>query len=329
MNKLNLLLLKLLVSFSLILSSVFYVTASYSQNKGAYKNNRVVFLDGYVVHGVNVFNNEYLVDYSKVSPNIPFLMPFPPLYEIGVFDDGATNSETITASTNQKRRVATNSRFAELFGLPIDTSLYNITLDKVTSNFFGSTAINDRIPLLSFREAGEASVYRRIGTVPSPTLKQWNRIIGQVKFRCLNDDRAIVRVQIANAFPNAVYTMWDVGALDPLTPSERPYGVPLGGSPNILQTDDFGCASTTLKVPYCPGRPCEAGAKSCSSYLSVAQHWDQQTYGASPAASFAGIPIGAFTGNHMVWPVSGETLQEPHKAWDVKKASRICRRKML
>ena len=35
-------------------------------------------------------------------------------------------------------------------------------------------------------------------------------------------------------------------------------------------------------------------------------------FGGAPAATFAGMPIGAIAGNHLMWPMSGTPLQEPH-----------------
>jgi len=283
-------------------------------------------IPGYVVHGVNVFNDEYLVDYSQVSPNIPFLMPSPPTYEIGAYAPGNFNSDTITSLTDTSRLVATNSRFSELFGLPIDPAIHNIPLNKVSSNFFGSSSLLDRSIPKEFSESGETDIYHRTKSNTAPTIKEWNKVRGQVSYSCKTDDSATVKVEIASAFPNAVYTMWDVGASNPLTAGEAPYGVPLGGLPNILTTDDYGCAETTLELPYCPSRKCEAGAKSCTSYLSIAHHWDEQGYGASPSLSFAGIPVGAYAGNHMVWPMSGQPLRAPHTKWQPRKVKKLCGR---
>lgn len=289
------------------------------------RRNRVTVVEGYVSHGVNVFNDEFMVDYSAAAPNVPFLMSSPPLYEIGVLDPGAIESEIITAQTNKNRLVATNGRFVELFGLPRVDELYNVPLDQVQSTFFGSSSILDRVLPLQFDQAGEQQVYRRTNTNQRPTLKEWNEISGQISFSCNGNDSAKVKISIANAFPNAIYTMWDVGASNPLTAQEAPYAVPLGGLPNTLITDDNGCATTTLDVPYCPGRECAAGAASCTSYLSIAHHWDQQTYGAAPGGSFYGVPIGAFTANHMVWPMSGIALQPPSTKWTKRLARRTCR----
>ncbi len=290
---------------------------------GGPKDGQTVRVDGYVVHGVNVFNDQFIADYSSASPLVPWLNPSPPLYEIGVFNQGADDSEIITPATDPSRLVATNRRFVELFNLPADPSLFNRTLDQVDSNFFGFQSLTDRIVPLPFEDASEATVYRRVGTNPAPTLEEWNEISGLITYRCFEDGTATVEVSVADAFPNAIYTMWDVGALNPLTAQEQGYAVPLGGLPNTFQTNDRGCGNVTVRVPYCPGRPCEAGATSCSSYLSIAHHWDQQTYGASPAASFLGVPVGAYTANHMVWPMSGVILQPPHNRW-IPRAARAC-----
>lgn len=316
--------LAIILSISLLLSA--HAQASgHSYYKWRHKHANTTRVDGFVSHGVNVYNDEYLVDYSNASPNIPFLMPVPPLYEIGVLDPGAADSEVINAQTDQSRLVATNSRFVQLFGIPLQPELFNRTLDQVPSTFFGSTSILDRVLPLPFGQAGEATIYRRTKTNHGPSLQEWNKVSGRISFTCHSDDSATLRLSVANAFPNAIYTMWDVGALNPLTAQEAPYAVPLGGLPNTLITDDNGCASTKLDIPYCPGRPCEAGAASCSSYLSLAHHWDQQTYGAGPVGSFFGLPVGAFGGNHIVWPMSGTALQDPPNPWNPRTVRRTCR----
>jgi len=298
---------------------------SQSESSQPKHRNRATVVDGYVSHGVNVFNGEFMVDYSNAAPGVGFLMPSPPLYEIGVLNPGANESEIINAQTDENRLVATHGRFGELFGIPRQDELYNVPLDQVPSNFFGSSSVFDRVLPVPFNQAGEQQIYRRTDTNHKPTLKEWNKISGQISFRCSGNDSAKVKLSIVDAFPNAIYTMWDVGSSNPLTSEEAPYAVPLGGLPNTLITDGNGCASTTLDLPYCPGRKCEAGAASCSTYLSIAHHWDQQTYGAAPGGSFFGIPIGAYTANHMVWPMSGEVLQPPSTRWSKRLERRTCR----
>lgn len=282
------------------------------------KDSSVETVEGYVTHGVNVFNNQYITDYSKVSPSIPFLNPNPPLYEIGVFVEGGSDSEVITIDTDLSRLVATNRRFVDLFGINADPNLFNKTLDNIGSNYFGFQSNNDRIIPLAFNIAKEATVYRKSGAIPAPTLSEWNKISGVINYKCNTKGVAKVNISIANAFPNALYTMWDVGAENPLTPQEKPYVIPLGGLPNVLLTDEKGCGNATIKLPYCPGRPCNPDAKSCTSYISIAHHWDQQIYGASPEGSAIGVPVGAYVGNHMAWPMSGKILQEPHNRWTIK-----------
>ena len=292
-----------------------YCAALLAAAGAAFANDRspgpVEVVQGYVVHGVNVFNNEFISDYSNATPGIVFLNPQPPFIEIGALDPGAPDSETITADTDTSRLVATNRRFVDFFGIPSDPTLFNIPLNEVGTNFFGFTDPTDRIVPGEFVADSEPSIYVRPRVNAGPTIEEWNKIRGVVRYQCRRDGTARVEVAIRDAFPFGVYTMWDVGARNPLTGDESLYAVPLGGLPNILQADRRGCGHEVLEVPYCPGRPCEEGAESCSSYLSIAHHWDYQVYGASPGGSFVGVPVGAFAANHMVWPMSGDILMPP------------------
>ena len=140
---------------------------------------------------------------------------------------------------------------------------------------------------------------------------EWEKISGKLSVREDDDGLFSVRVTIRDAFPNAIYTIWDIGTLNPLTTAETGYAIPLGGLPNVIVTDNDGCGYTKLKLKYDLTRACEAGAGSCSSYVSVFFNWDNGAYGASAAATWAKAPTGVYGGNQMAWPTSGTPLIEP------------------
>jgi hypothetical protein len=273
-------------------------------------------IPGYVTHGVNVFNDQFLVDYSDASPQVPSLMV--PIYEIGVPNEteDASDADVITADTDPSLPVATIRSFGDFFnpetlpGENFDPALFNQTLDQIGSNAFGYTRLDDRVLRVPFNEAVPGDVYQGANTNPRPTVEEWNAASGLMRFQCGADGSATVEVAVRNAFPNGVYTLWDIGALYPLTDKEEGYAVPFGGLPNILLTDSNGCGYIQVEVPFCPNRPCEAGADSCTSYISAFYHWDHQVYGGAPAGTFMGVPVGAIGSNHLVWPMSGTPLQE-------------------
>jgi len=81
--------------------------------------------------------------------------------------------------------------------------------------------------------------------------------------------------------------------------------------PNVVVTDSEGCGYKKMKVRVCPKRSCEPGMESCSAYISLFYHWDDQIYGGAPDNALAGLPSGLLGANQMVWPMSGDILQSP------------------
>ena len=70
---------------------------------------------GYVVHGINNYNGKPIVNFTNVSPSIPYLNAYPPVNEIGVYQEGSSISGTITAETNRSLPVATTRSFQLCF----------------------------------------------------------------------------------------------------------------------------------------------------------------------------------------------------------------------
>lgn len=276
---------------------------------------KVQVFPGYISHGINVYNGELIADYSSTSPGVEWLFEAP--REIGVFIQGApegTDGGVITAETDRSLPVATTRDFLDFFnpGGEIDLSLLNVPLDQIGSNFFGFTAVDDRIIPPSFDTVEEdPEVYRSAGVNAAPTVGDWEKARGVMTAVVHKDGTSTVRITLRDAFPNAVFTLWDIGSSRPLSDTEEGYAVPLGGIPNVVRTDANGCVFREVELPYDITRACELGAGSCTSYVAGFYHWDGQAYGASPAATFANAPGGVYAGNQMVWPVNGELLQEP------------------
>lgn len=267
-------------------------------------------ISGYVSHGINTYNNETVFDYSKVSPTI--FMFDARVIEVGAFIEGGQTAEPITIDTDRNRVLATTRVPFDFFnpGGEIDDSLFNRTLDAIGANFLGFANIAQRAPIVPFETASAGDLYRANNTTSRPTVGDWEKISGQMNLICRTDGTANVKITIHDAFPNGVYTLWDVGVHDPLTDQERPYVTPFGGLPNTILTDDEGCGYKNMELAFCP-QTCSADTKSCTGYVSAFYHWDSETYGGSPDATFAGMPGGVIASNHMAWSISGETSKTP------------------
>jgi|GEM_PF-3629530 len=276
-------------------------------------NDQVVTLDGYVVHGVNVYNNKALVDYSQVSPTVAWLHPDPFIVEIGAYNPGGENAETITDETDRSTPLATIRSFTDFFvpGLPFDPAIYNRPISAQGVNYFGYGSFLDRVQPVPFDSAMAGEVYSAKDSDLSPTVGDWEKISGQIIVSCRKDGTASTTVTVRNAFPNAAYTLWEIGVSDPLTENEQGTLAPFGGLPNVLVTDKHGCGYREIETPTCPTRACETGAGSCTSYISAFYHFDSQIYGGAPGGTFLGLPPGVIGSNQMVWPTTGTILRQP------------------
>jgi len=288
-----------------------------SATANATKLYEINSLPGYVAHGINTYNGQPIGDYSQASPLVPFLNAQPAVEEIGFYQEGASDAGTITSDTDRSLPVATTLSFLNFFnfGGDYDPATVNVPLGQIGNNVFGPsfTGLDQRIIPDEFPELGqEPQVHRKKGLLVNPTVADWEKISGRITVvKKRKGEGSTVFVTVRDGFPNGIYTLWDVGARNPLTEDEAGYAVPLGGLPNTLTTNAKGCGFAKVELSYDVLRECEAGAESCTSYISAFYHWDGQLYGASPAATWAGAATGIYAGNQMVWPTSGETLIEP------------------
>ncbi|PCK02971.1 MAG: hypothetical protein COA42_21490 [Alteromonadaceae bacterium] len=269
-------------------------------------------ITGYAAHGVNVFNNHTLVDYTSEFPYAPGLNEIPALTEIGYFQPGADDAGTITDETDSNLPVATSSSLARFFGVVdfVDPSNFNQSLDLIGSNLMGYQSTTDRGLLVPFELAGPGDTYVAGGVNSRPTVGEWGEISGVARIRC-DDDGGVVEISVRDAFPNQLYSLWDIGVLNPKTESEVVYSTPFGGLPNVMTTDENGCGYKKITTPFCPKRSCAEGEASCSAYISLFYHWDDQIYGGAAANTFGGLPLGVLGGNHIVWPMAGTAVNEP------------------
>ena len=276
-------------------------------------DSETTVVDGFVAHGINTYNDQDIGDYSQVAPTVAFLNAQPKIKEIGAITADGTDAAVIDADTDRSLPLATIRSFVDFFnpGAQVDPGLFNLPLDAVGTNFFGWTNPSDRVLMADFENAGPGAVYRAKGTNKRPTVGDWEQISGRIRIECHADGGATAKVSIRDAMPKALYTLWDVGVVNPGKDGEQGYAVPFGGLPNILITDTDGCASKKIELPYCPTRSCDGD--SCSSYISAFYHWDAQAYGGSPSQTFTtpAMPVGVVASNQIVWPLTGTVLAEP------------------
>ncbi len=277
----------------------------------AHADTRTI-VPGYVTHGVNVYNEQTMVDYTAVSPLVPWLHVEPKIVEIGAYADGQDNAERITAGTDRNLPLATIRSFTDFFapGVPFDPELYNKPLNAIGVNYFGFSAADDRVLPKRFEQSGHGDIYYAKSHDSMPTVADWDRASGQMRVHCRADGSASAEVTVRNAMPNGVYTLWEVGAIAPLTPQEQGSVAPFGGLPNVLLTDAKGCGHVQVELAFCPTRSC-ADSGSCTSYVSAFYHWDNQVYGGSPEAHGVGMPAGVIGSNHLVFPTTGTPLIAP------------------
>jgi hypothetical protein len=309
---------------ALLLSLIVGATShAFASNESGMANGQVKNIPGYVVHGINNYNGEPIVDYSSVSPSVPYLHAMPPVNEIGVYQAGSAFSGVIHSNTNRNLPVATTRSFIDYFNpfADIAPELINIPLGEVGVGFLSPefTGLDKRITPVPFAASGlEPSVYRKKGFAINPTVKEWEKMSGRLSVKEGENGLFTVQVTLRDAFPNAIYTLWDLGTMNPLTAEETGYAVPLGGLPNVVITDEHGCGYAKIKMKYNLARACEAGVSSCSSYVSAFYNWDNGAYGASAAATWAKAPTGVYGGNQMAWPLSGTALIEPQNKFQPK-----------
>jgi hypothetical protein len=312
--------MKFKVLSTVIISAMSIMAVASDDDKS--KSTRAGSVPGYVAHGINTYNGMPIGDYSKVAPKVGMFHANPAIEEIGFYQKDAMDAGTITENTDRRTKVATTRSFLNAMNPTghVDPSWINVPLAQIGTTFFGSSSITDRVVPVDYpKTAIDPVIFREKGVVSSPTVGDWEKISGKLSYVNNNDGTSTVKVTVNDAFPNAVYTLWDVGVNNPLTEMEMAYAIPFGGLPNIVLTNAKGCGYKEINLPYQLTRECKQGAASCTSYISAFYHWDTQVFGGSPAATWYGAPVGVIAGNQMVWPTTGDVLVNPATKFKSKK----------
>lgn len=266
--------------------------------------------EGYVAHGVNVFNEYQIYDMSPLV-NSPIIDGN--LYELGIYNPNGPMEENPTSSTDEDRLISTTRVFTEFFPFPIiDTDLYNIPVFEVGTSYIFSTALNDRLIPKLFEDAEPfGDLFWEKNTV-IPTKGLWDKASGQLTVEETNNGLYKITVEICNAIPNGLYTNWEAGIRNPLQNDEEFIGVAAGGLPNVIFADDTGYGKRTYFSKRDPREPCvpESGAV-CTLYISAFYHWDAMVYGGGFAFSSQGLAAGILGSNHVFFGFQGDTFFDP------------------
>eukprot|EP00178_Gracilaria_changii_P023418 TRINITY_DN70894_c0_g1_i1.p1 TRINITY_DN70894_c0_g1~~TRINITY_DN70894_c0_g1_i1.p1 ORF type:complete len:308 (-),score=30.06 TRINITY_DN70894_c0_g1_i1:2495-3418(-) len=269
-------------------------------------------IDGHVTHGVNDFNGKLIVNFSSSSL---IFSSFPPLPEIGVINPFGANASRITDSTPLMSLMATIDAFdfQTFLMFPPGVGPFNVPIAETPTFNLTSTSIIDRSTPFFFNDSVDPEVlgqpYLSSGADANITLREWNEAASRLSGVC-RGGKARVRVQVQNALPNALYTLWDVGVLFPLTPNETVSVGPFGGIPNVLATDQLGRGSIVRDLNYCPFDKC-IGAVRCTLSVSANYHFDHVVFGGAPTLDFAGLAAGHVAANQMSVYPNGDFLIQP------------------
>ena len=148
---------------------------------------------------------------------------------------------------------------------------------------------------------------------------EWEKGSGIIEIDC-DDGQAEVVVTVCNLLPEALYTVLDIGIVNP-GPEETIYFGPAGGLGNVIRTDEYGDGKLKIDMPWCPTRKCIPGESiDCQMYFSVFHQANYMIWGGSFGAVFfdPSLPAGVIGSNILWFPLFGELQQEPLNRFKTK-----------
>eukprot|EP01083_Nonionella_stella_P235232 827375_1 len=210
--------------------------------------------------------------------------------------------------------------------------LFNIPYLDIGTTIPGSLTIDEREPAKEFDDLINSNpselyplTYLPEGALRLPTLDDWEQASGVIEIEC-NTGRtgpAIIKVKACNLLPSSIYTVWEVGIVNPgVEDEETLYTHPSGGIGNVIRSNLNGYGALEYRTPWCPLRDCVAGESiDCQLYFSIFHHPDYIVWG----GDFAGVswkpysyPAGVAGSNHLWFPIYGTYLQQPLNRWKRK-----------
>lgn len=249
-------------------------------------------IHGVAVTGINRILGKAIFDFGAPHGTVGF-------YTVGAFNPNGPNPLLLTEDSSPDTVLATavDTGFLDVFGVKLedlDHSRLNVPLRdiEVTSDFTGHKS-----PLKDHRVAGQMESSRSVSFDGPITLGQWLKAGGSGTITCPPKHNPKVSLELHGLIPHGLYTAWG-GMLTALGP--RP--IALGGVPNSFVADEFGKASFSARLNYCP-LALRAGELPLS-FIDILYHADQALYGAVGELIQGGSPTGMVTFIQVEFPVS-------------------------
>lgn len=221
---------------------------------------------------------------------------------------GQASPLDITASTPDSAIIASglDLNYLALFGLvesDIDPNIVNVPIHEapVLAGPAGQLA---QLPSVS--DVG-ATVRSRIASNKPVTLKKWLGAKGTAEFKCFIDNTSTVKIRMKSMIPDSMYSAWGVFSFDSdgNGQGDQIGGVPLGGVPNVMMTDDRGRATLSRKLNFCPKN--EPRLK----YVTIAYHADTNNNGSVPDQALLGQPGGTLAHAAVSFPINVVGCAQP------------------
>jgi hypothetical protein len=255
---------------------------------------RVAAIDGRVVTGFNSYLGQPVVNYAPPVGTLSFEM----LAEFNVFGGAPI---PLRADTAKSKLLATfvSPAVLQAMGLTpddVNPASINLPLRQVAPNLTADGLTRGSVPGLAM--AQQVQVSQAEPSYPI-TLAEWERAGGSAKIVC-GDDGASIELTLASLIPNRLYTAWAVFGGTAIT------GIPLGGLPNVVVTDEWGDATLRRRLNFCP-IDLKPGERPLLA-IEVVLHGDHQSYGAVPDLGLAGRELSLFAGTirwaHLDFPIT-------------------------
>lgn len=270
-----------------------------TQSRDGYKKKKI--LKGYAVTGFNSILGKPFYNWGE---------PFGPFNfsTMGVYNASGAASLPLNHSTPGSAVLATyvDPTFLIVTNAnpeDVDPNWINVPLRDVPVNtdfgFVNTETLKgtlDTMPL----EVAQAEPSNDI------TLEQWMAAEGNGNIYC-EGESATIKLKMTNLIPNRMYSIFGSLGLPKDGSATTFFPIPLGGTPNMVVTDEDGDATYRRQIGFCPLNPESTNRELLT--INVQYHANHQNYGAVPEPGFVdGLWQGIITFNHLQFPVNVELL---------------------
>jgi hypothetical protein len=140
------------------------------------------------------------------------------------------------------------------------------------------------------------------------TLGKWLSASGTAKILCKGDS-ASVHLNMKDLIPRRMYTVWATLGLPKDGHINTFFPIPLGGTPNVFISDEYGNAKFDRVIKFCPFEPDSTPRPLLT--INVQYHSAAQNFGGVPEPGFLpGWWQGIMTFNHVVFPINVERVDQ-------------------